>query len=411
MSDHPDFPPSPQDQNLPPMVVPSRQPPRPQSAPSHPMYQSAAPSGFGRVLLALLLLGSLGMNLLLFAVLIFGSAVGTDSEEGPPIYEKHYSHSKTARDKIAVVRVEGLLIDETMGYAHKQIDKAANDSDVKAVVLRINSPGGTVTASDELHRRLTQMRDGTSTRYSSPPKPLVVSMGGVAASGGYYIAMPARHIFVERTTITGSIGVYWANINISELAKNNGVKMEIIKAGGVKASGSMFHEMTPQERQLIQDSVSNSYDLFVKVVEEGRPHLKGQLTKDLVLKDKEGNEIKEVFQYDAKGNKLTDKPKVPYRRQIADGGIFTAEDAIQHKLVDGMGDLDDAVKEAARLANLTSDYQVVVYERPVSLFSLFSGSVKAGNPLDLSKLGAASQPRAWFLAPNNELAAFLELVK
>lgn len=365
----------------------------------------------GRALLVLFLLGSIGINVLLFVILIFWPSNGVDAEEGPPIYEKYYSHSKLAKDKIAVVRVDGLLIDEAMGYAHKQIDKAAKDKDIKAVVLRINSPGGTITASDELHKRLTELRDGNKERYKSAPKPLVVSMGSTAASGGYYIAMPSNHIFAERTTITGSIGVYASLPNISELANKNGVKMELIKAGDVKGSGSMFHELTPQERQVWQDMVSNAYGLFIKVVEEGRPHLKGQLTKTLVVKDKEGNEIKEVFQYDDKGNKLIDKPKVPYKRQLADGGIFTAEEALQHKLIDDIGYLDDAIKEAARLASLTGDFKVIVYERPVTLLSLFGGGVRASDPFDFSKLATAAQPRVWYLAPNCELAGYLSVVK
>jgi protease-4 len=415
MSDYSDstpFPPPPPPRDEPPMVVPARVPPRPRHGPPHHHPPPPPPHGVGgRVLLVLLLLGSIGFNLLLLVILAWPSSGGSDAEEGVPINERHYSHSKTAKDKIAVVRVEGLLVDEAMSYAHKQIDKAAKDDSVKAVVLRINSPGGTITASDELHRRLTELRDGSSPRYKSAAKPIVVSMSSTAASGGYYIAMPSRHIFAERTTITGSIGVYASLPNVSELANKNGVKMELIKAGDVKGSGSMFQDLSPQERQVWQDMVSNAYGLFLRVVEEGRPHLKGQLTKNLTLKDKDGKEVKDVFQYDSKGNVLIEKPKVPYKRQLADGGIYTAEEALQHKLIDSIGYLDDAVKESARLASLTGDYQVVVYERPVTLLSLFGGGVKSADPFDFSKFASAAQPRVWYLAPNCELAGYLSYVK
>lgn len=410
MSDYSDSTPSPQrDEPLPPMVVPVRYSPR--STRDHGERPIAPPAGgTGRAMVVLLLLGSIGLNVLLLLVLLWPSG-GDDLEEGVPVNEKFYSHSKIANDKIAVVRIDGMLLDETMGYAHKQIDKAAKDDHVKAVVLRINSPGGTITASDELHKRLIELREGSSARYKSQAKPLVVSMSSMAASGGYYIAMPGQHLFAERTTITGSIGVYASLPNVSELANKNGVHMELIKAGDVKGSGSMFHEMSPQERQVWQDMVSSAYGLFLNVVEEGRPALKGQLTKNLTLKDKDGNEIKDVYQYDNKGNRLTEKPKVPYKRQLADGGIFTAEEAEQYKLIDKVGYLDDAVKEAARLARLTGDFRVVAYERPVTLLSLFGGGVKAATPFDIGKVAASAQPRLWFLAPNCELAGYLNMMK
>src|SRR5262249_14458941 len=149
--------------------------------------------------------------------------------------------------------------------------------------LRINSPGGSITASDNLHRRLIELRDGNPHRHTAA-KPLIVSMASLAASGGYYIAMPSKTLFAERTTITGSIGVYAAFPNIADLANKHGVTMDVIKAGAVKDSGSMFHKMTPQERQVWQDMVDHAYKEFLAVVEQGRPHLKGQLEKKVFEK-------------------------------------------------------------------------------------------------------------------------------
>src|SRR5262249_49498644 len=113
-------------------------------------------------------------------------------------------------------------------------------------------------------------------------KSIIVSMGALAASGGYYVAMPGEYIIAEKTTLTGSIGVYAAFPNIKGLADKYGVSMNIIKAGSMKDSGSMFHEMTPQQQRLWQDMVDNAYEQFLAVVEEGRPQLAGQLTEIVV---------------------------------------------------------------------------------------------------------------------------------
>src|SRR5439155_8804302 len=118
------------------------------------------------------------------------------------------------------------------------------------VVLRIDSPGGTVTASEELYQCVVNLKTDNGRRFKgSGPKPVAVSMGGVAASGGYYVAAAGHPISAEPTTITGSIGVFAALPNVAKLAHDNGVKVELVKAGKVKASGSFFHEMTPEERQ------------------------------------------------------------------------------------------------------------------------------------------------------------------
>src|SRR5205807_10488227 len=167
------------------------------------------------------------------------------------LHERSPSGARDATDKVAVVRVEGVIMEGFTDYARKQISQAAEDRDVKAIVLRINSPGGTITASDDLHHRIKELRDGNPAKHT-PAKPIIVSMGGLAASGGYYIAMPAQRIFAERTTTTGSIGVYASFPNVTGLAKKYGVSMDTIKAGDIKDSGAMLHEMRPQERQLGQ---------------------------------------------------------------------------------------------------------------------------------------------------------------
>src|SRR5262249_16377758 len=154
------------------------------------------------------------------------------------------------------------------------------------------SPGGTITASDELLRQLTDLRDGTTVKFKGNTfaKPIVVSMGSVAASGGYYISMAAakdanqpqqKKLFAERTTITGSIGVYASLPNAKGLGDKIGLKMDMIRAGDLKGAGSLLHDMSPAERQPIQDMVESSYRQFIEVVETGRPELKGKMTENL----------------------------------------------------------------------------------------------------------------------------------
>jgi protease-4 len=327
--------------------------------------------------------------------------------------ERYYSGQKTAHDKIAIVRIEGVILEGMTGYAIKQIQRAAQDEAVRAVVVRINSPGGSITASDDLYRRLEELRDGNAAKKTAA-RPLVVSMASLAASGGYYVAMPAKQVFAERTTLTGSIGVYAAFPNVAELATKYGVKMLVIKAGEVKDSGSMFHDMTSQERQLWQDMVDHAYDQFLKVVEDGRGNkLKYPLraaipeeARKIPERDKDGNLIGESS---AKNARL-----VSYVRRLADGGIFTADKALKYGLVDQVGYLDDAVATARNLAGLSEDYQAVTYERQEPLLqSLLVGQkdIPTETHLDLTHLGQGLMPRLWYLAPQCDIAGILSAAR
>jgi protease IV len=400
MSDASDFPPPP------PRVLPVR--------PAPPPPPPRGGSGW-RVLFVLLLLGSLGLNVLLICGGLMIGGLSTDGADGAPVREKFHGGTSGATDKVAVVAVEGVIMEGALAFAHKQIDRAASDKTVKAVVVRIESPGGTITASDDLHRRLVHLRDGTTPKYAnqSPAgKPLVVSMGNLAASGGYYIAMPAKKagdekkIFAEPTTITGSIGVYASFPDIHKLGEKYGIGMKMIKAGDIKGSGSLFHEMSPQERQPWDDMVTHAYDRFLGVVADGRPPLtKDQLAHEVVM---EG----EVPLIDDKGNaiKTDGKPSTEhFTRKRADGGIFTAEEAVKFGLADAVGTVDDAIAEAAKQAGLTK-YRAVTYERPLTLLSALSGGESASTtvgPTDLGRLIGGLGPRVWFLVPQAELTAAL----
>jgi len=354
----------------------------------------------GRLILVLMLLASFVLNVLLCAGLSVMQLPNLDG--GDSLRERTRSGSPLTGDKVAVVRLSGLIAEGLTEFVHRQVERAAGDDAVKAVVLHVESPGGSITASDELLRRLEQLRDGTMPRFKGQTfaKPLVVSMGSVAASGGYYVAMAAgphragnaKSIFAERTTITGSIGVYASLPNAKGLADKVGFRMEMIRAGDIKGSGSPFHDLTPQERQPWQDMVDAAYRQFLDVVEAGRPSLKQKLTEPLFAP-------RPVGVYDDRGNRLNDHGGT-YTRKLADGGIFTAKEALEYGLIDAIGTLDDAVQEAAAQAGL-GDYRVVYFDRPPTLLSALTGAQAAASPAGLIDVA----PRLWFLLPESEAAA------
>ncbi len=367
--------------------------------------RSSGGMGCGMAFLIVALLGSAFLNVVLCAGL-FASSVSNMPGIDAHLGEKFHSGTRMATDKVAVVKIEGPIMDSLLSYARDEIEQATGDDNVKAVVVRVDSPGGSVTASDDLLRRLEQLRDGTAPKHAGSPKPLLVSMGGVCASGGYYISMAAAQdannpatpkLFAERTSITGSIGVYASLPNAKVLADKVGVKMELIKAGDIKGSGSPFHEMTPPERQPWQDMVEHAYQQFIKVVETGRPVLKGKLTQDLFPP-------KIVAKYDDKGV-IVAADGGKYTRKLADGGIFTAKEAVEYQLIDAVGTLDDAIAEAVKQAKL-SNWRAIVYEKPVTLLTVLTGASAPVPPQGLLP-HADFTPRLWYLLPAAEVDARL----
>ena len=350
-------------------------------------------------LAVLLLLISFALNVVF--LLGYTGAIDDPLSDAPDsIDERFYIGDPNARDKIAVVRVNGVITESGIAHPIRQLRAAAADKRVVAVVLRVDSPGGTVSASEELYQCIVNLRDNTGRRFAgSGPKPVSVSMGPLATSGGYYIATAGNPIVAEKVTITGSIGVFVALPNVSDWAKEHGVKLELVKAGGMKASGSFFHKLEPQERQTWQDTVDNAYDAFLAVIEKGRPGLTPDVLRSQVVLDKM------VPKRDDKGNPEIDKEKgsqvmVKYTRVRADGGTFTAAQAQQFGLIDGTEDLPAAVRSAATRAGLAS-FKAVVYEKPQSLVEKLIGlNIKGRTALiDPPDLTATLTPRLWYLAP------------
>ncbi len=201
-----------------------------------------------------------------------------------------------------------------------QLRQASDDDKVSAVILRIDSPGGAVVASDDIARAVSRL---------SEEKPVVASMGDLAASGGYYIASQAERIIANRSTITGSIGVIAVLFNLEGTVQKLGAKPIILKSGASKDTGSPFREMTDKDRAIYQRLLDESYDQFVATVAEGR-----DMDEDAV-------------------------------RKLADGRPYSGADAKDNGLIDAFGDLDDAYDEALGLADLDrSDAKLVEYRAP-----------------------------------------------
>jgi protease-4 len=350
--------------------------------------------GCGALGLASALISSLVLNVLFCSGLLAPAPLGSGGQV--QLAERFHSGGRTTSDKIAIITVSGPILEGMLGFAHQQIRQAARDDAVKAVVLRIDSPGGSITASDDLLLRLQRLRDGESPGILGRPKPIVAHMGSVCASGGYYIAMaaaqsdvePRQKLFAERSTITGSIGVYASLPNARELADKVGVTIEMIKAGDIKGSGSPFHELTPQERQPWQDMVDHAYAQFVGVVEAGRPKLKGRLMEPLFPP-------KVVARFDNRGQ-VVDKNAGEYTRRRADGGIFTAEQARDAGLIDAIGPIDSAIAAVAAEAGLR-EWKAVEYEKPQTILNVLTGIDVAGAVPKPDVM-----PRLWYLMPYAE---------
>lgn len=222
---------------------------------------------------------------------------------------------------IGLLEVKGIILDpqETV----KQLLEFKNNDNVKAIVLRIDSPGGVVGPSQEIYAEIKKM---------AATKKVVVSMGSVAASGGYYIASPATIIIANPGTITGSIGVLMKFSNIEGLMDKVGMKAFTLKTGKYKDVGSPLRTMSDQEKAMLQAVIDSTHTQFVKAVAEGRKLPLGQV------------------------------------KEIADGRIFTGEQALQLKLIDRLGTLQDAIEEAGKLAGIKGVPEVI---RPTKKKKLF----------------------------------------
>jgi protease-4 len=259
--------------------------------------------GGNRIIVAIVLFS--GFIFIVFAFFIFiGIMRGSDGY----LLERY-----SLAGRVAIVDVNGVIEDSE--NIVRQLNKYEDDNSVKALILRIDSPGGGVASSQEIYDRVVKFRDNGKT--------VIASLGAIAASGGYYIACAADTIVANPGTITGSVGVILSFPTFEKLMKTVGIEIEVFKSGEMKDVGNISRETTPEERKMLQAAIDDTYDQFINVVSENR-----HLELDAV-------------------------------REIADGSIFTGRQALDLGLIDELGTFQDAISLAGQITGLGDNPRTV----------------------------------------------------
>lgn len=274
-------------------------------------------------------------------------------------------------NKIAVLNLNGTIQDTgesgsllaTSTYNHNRFMKLLNhvkdDTTVKGVVIKVNTPGGGVVESAQIHDKIVEIQEEAN-------KPVYISMGSMAASGGYYISAPAEKIFASADTMTGSLGVIMQGVNITELADKIGIEFNTIKSGEFKDIMSQTREMTKEEQNILQDMIDNAYQGFVEVIASGREMSENQV------------------------------------RELADGRIYDGRQALDNQLIDGLGYAEDVINEMKNDVGL-EDAAVIQYSDNVGFGSFLSVAANkvAGNDLQMEGvmklLTQPNSPRLMYL--------------
>jgi protease-4 len=277
-----------------------------------------------------------------------------DGEDGPKILMIDVSGTLTAHAEAGRFGLGGR--ESPTARLREEIDLALEDDEIAALLLRIDSPGGTVIASEMLYREVRRFKEKTK-------RPVVAQMLGAGTSGAYYVAMAADQVRAYPSTVTGSIGVIIAGINFSGLMERFGVANQTITTGPFKDAGSPLRPMRPEERAQLESVASDLFDSFLDVVEAGRP----KLTRARI-------------------------------EELADGRVYSAGQALALGLVDGLGDLPEAVDATKEAARIQGDARVIVYHRP--------GEIPENLFWAGSSLSPAAQPFDWASLPD---PAFLYL--
>ncbi|MBI4711900.1 MAG: signal peptide peptidase SppA [Planctomycetes bacterium] len=292
------------------------------------------------IILGVLLVISAVINLVLLVALA-GSIVPTAASDQKHYREKAIGGDAFSANKVLVIPIKGVIMStdsdaSIWGVRHDPVEsvvdaleKARADRLVKAIILDVNSPGGGITACHRIHTALKRFKQ------SRPEVPIISSMAEVSASGGYYVSTPAHRIIAQPTTITGSIGVIANFLNIEGLFHKIGLKSEVIKSADKKDIGSGTRPMTEEERKILQDLIDEMYQRFINVVVEGR----NNLTREKII-------------------------------ELADGRIYTGEQALKNGLVDELGDREDAFRIAKEKAGITSA-RLVEYQKQIGFWEIF----------------------------------------
>jgi protease-4 len=246
-----------------------------------------------------------------------------------------FQKSMPIGDRLALIRIEGIITDSR--ETTEELKEYVKNPSIKAIVLRIDSPGGAVAPAQEIYEEV---------RKAVAKKKVLVSMGSVAASGGYYIASPATRIIANPGTLTGSIGVIMEIPNITGLMDKLGIKTEVVKSGKHKDIASIFRGIGKEEREILQGVLDNVHGQFIKAVAEGRKMLPSDVEK------------------------------------IADGRVFTGEQALKAGLIDEIGNLEDAVQAAAKLSGIKGEPVIVSKKERFSFIDL----IREGVPKELTNI-------------------------
>lgn len=311
-----------------------------------------------------------GLFILVFALLLVATGCATPQitlVSGDAVPLKEYTLQGIAKEKVLVIPVKGKISDEPkLGLLSKkpsmvqeivsQLRKAEKDRKVRAVLLKIDSPGGSVTASDLLYHEIAEFKKRTGTK-------VVVAMMNVAASGGYYIALPADFILAHPTTLTGSVGVIFLQPKVTGLMEKIGVGVDVNASGKYKDMGSPFRVTTEEERKILQDLTDELGRRFLDLVQENRRLSKKELAG------------------------------------VATARIYLADEALQLRLIDQVGYLSDAVSKAKNLAGLSPDAKVIVYRRveyPNDTMYNTRITAESGKLINLELMGVSSDIHAGF---------------
>ena len=282
---------------------------------------------FWRIVLSLSILA----NVVLFLMVVGLGAVFVAGQGG--FLNEEVVREGPAKNKIAVINVQGIIHGQTAGDVYRQLKQERQDRNVKGLIVRVNSPGGTISASDQIYKEIRKFRD-------EEKKPVIAFMQGVAASGGYYASVACEKIIAEPTTITGSIGVISSYFVVQGLLEEKlGILPVTIKSGRKKDWPSSFKPPTEEQIQYMQDKlITPALARFVEVVEEGRA---GSLTSEDV------------------------------RKITVDAAIYGAQEALDEKLIDQIGYLDEAIALVKSMAKI-DEARVVQYSKPFSLTDFLS---------------------------------------
>ena len=302
------------------------------------------------IVIGLCMLAAGTLFVILIGTVAMFASVPSDS------FNEEVIRSGTRRNRIVLIDVQGIINRQQAQDFYQQLKRAKKDRYVKGLIIRVNSPGGTVSASDQIYNEIMKYREDVN-------KPVVAFMQGVAASGGYYVSVACDKIIAEPTTITGSVGVIMGYLVLEQLLEEKlGIQPVVSKSGLKKDWPSSFRTPTEEEKQYVQDKlIKPAYERFVGIVANGREALTLEET-----------------------------------RILSDGSVYAAQEALDEKLIDGIGYLDEAIEELTTLAGI-KDAQVIRYERPFSVVNLLRFQGKNILNIDRETLYELNTPELLYL--------------